>query len=54
MGGGDGVGEQLGDGAGVGVGCWALLVVDGLWWLLGALAVCPLELMGGKYICMVV
>ena len=26
---GDGAGEQLGDEASVGVGCWTLLVVDG-------------------------
>ena len=54
MGGGDVVGEQLGAGAGGGVGCWALLMLDGLSWLLGALAVCLLELMDEKYICMVV
>ena len=54
VGGGDGAGAQLGDGASVDVGCWTLLVVDGRCWLLGALVVCPFRLMGEKYICMVV
>ena len=41
-------------GAVVDGGCRTVLVVDGRWWLMGLLMVCPLGVIGEKYICMVV